>query len=50
MRVVVRLNKKTYDAAPFTKSGIRHVELYFNDGTAPSLEIVDKFLELAETT
>ena len=24
--------------------------MYFTDGTAPSLEIVDRFLELAETT
>ena len=24
--------------------------MYFTDGTAPSIEIVDKFLELAETT
>jgi cell division cycle 14 len=46
----VRLNNKTYDPSTFTKNGIRHVEMYFTDGTAPSLEIVDRFLELAETT
>lgn len=46
----MRLNNKTYDPSTFTKNGIRHVEMYFTDGTAPSLEIVDRFLELAETT
>ena len=50
VKTVVRLNNKTYDPSTFTKNGIRHVEMYFTDGTAPSLDIVDKFLELAETT
>lgn len=44
---VVRLNNKTYEADGFTKNGIKHHELFFTDGTAPSMEIVDKFLQLA---
>lgn len=34
---VVRLNNKTYDAADFTKKDIKHVDLYFPDGSVPSL-------------
>jgi cell division cycle 14 len=45
---VLRLNNKTYDAAGFTNNGIKHYDLFFTDGTAPSLEIVDKFLNIAE--
>jgi cell division cycle 14 len=44
---VVRLNNKTYDANDFIKEGIRHVELYFPDGSVPSMDIVNKFLEIA---
>lgn len=50
VKYVVRLNKKTYDASGFTKNGIKHQEMYFADGTAPSLDIVNKFIELAEST
>ena len=45
---VVRLNNKTYEASGFTNNGIKVHELFFTDGTAPSVEIVDKFLELSE--
>jgi cell division cycle 14 len=34
---VVRLNNKTYDANEFTKKGINHIELFFPDGSVPSL-------------
>jgi cell division cycle 14 len=45
---VVRLNNKTYDSDDFKKKGIKHHDLYFADGSVPSLEIVHKFLEIAE--
>lgn len=45
---VVRLNKPTYDASRFTKNGIKHHDLYFVDGSTPSSDIVDKFIDLAE--
>lgn len=44
---VVRLNNKTYDSNDFVKNGIKHQELYFADGSVPSLEIVHKFINLA---
>lgn len=48
--LVVRLNKKYYDAKKFTNHGIDHQELYFLDGSNPPDPILARFLELAETT
>ena len=45
---VVRLNTKTYDSEGFKKENIFHHELYFPDGTAPSEEIAQTFLNLTE--
>ena len=47
--LVVRTNKKeTYDRTIFTKAGIKHLELYFIDGSVPPDDIVDKFLDACE--
>ena len=48
VKMVIRLNNKTYDASGFTKEGIKHHDLIFTDGTAPDNAIVDKFLQLVE--
>jgi len=48
INLVVRLNNVTYDKDKFTKNGIKHMELYFTDGSVPSDEIVNTFLEAAE--
>jgi cell division cycle 14 len=45
---VVRLNKATYDKDKFVKNGVKHVDLYFLDGSTPSEEIIEAFLEVAE--
>ena len=37
VKAVVRLNNKTYDANDFIKNNINHKELYFPDGSVPSL-------------
>lgn len=47
---VVRLNYKEYDENVFKQNGIAHYNLYFDDGTAPPLNIVDKFLKIAESS
>ena len=39
VNVVVRLNKAQYDRERFIKKGIKHVDLYFLDGTAPPPKI-----------
>lgn len=48
INVVVRLNKVTYDKEKFVKNGIKHTDLYFIDGSTPSEEIIESFLDLAE--
>jgi cell division cycle 14 len=48
IRLVVRLNKKQYDRKLFINGGIKHVDLYFSDGSCPSPEIVNKFLCITE--
>ena len=45
---VVRLNKPTYERNDFIKNGINHLDLYFLDGSTPSEEIIDTFLETCE--
>ena len=48
--LVVRLNKKYYDARKFTDNGIAHVELYFIDGSNPPDAILARFIQLSEET
>lgn len=48
IRLVVRLNRKMYDRNRFINNGIKHVDLYFPDGTCPSREIISKFLHIVE--
>lgn len=49
VNLVVRLNKKVYDEKRFTKYGVKHLDLYFLDGSTPPDNIIDKFLEVAES-
>jgi len=42
------LNKKAYDEKKFTKGGIKHIDLYFLDGSTPSNEIIDAFITTVE--
>mmetsp|Transcript_58125 Transcript_58125/g.123428 ORF Transcript_58125/g.123428 Transcript_58125/m.123428 type:complete len:395 (-) Transcript_58125:118-1302(-) len=48
INLVVRLNRKMYDKKRFVDHNIKHVDLYFPDGTCPSREIIGKFLHIAE--
>jgi len=45
---VVRLSKKVYDKKKFLDSGIRHYDMYFQDGGTPSEAIVRRFCEICE--
>mmetsp|Transcript_1972 Transcript_1972/g.3875 ORF Transcript_1972/g.3875 Transcript_1972/m.3875 type:complete len:588 (-) Transcript_1972:328-2091(-) len=45
---VVRLNNKTYDHRKFTDYGVKHHDLYFEDGGNPSDGILKEFLEICE--
>ena len=45
---VIRLNKKIYDAKRFVKGGFDHQDLFFTDGSTPSDDILQQFLEICE--
>ncbi|EPX73164.1 Cdc14-like protein phosphatase Clp1/Flp1 [Schizosaccharomyces octosporus yFS286] len=45
---VVRLNGPLYDKDTFESVGIRHQEMYFEDGTVPELSLVKEFIDLVE--
>ncbi|XP_031788245.1 dual specificity protein phosphatase CDC14C isoform X3 [Nasonia vitripennis] len=47
---IVRLNKKRYDAASFVEAGFDHKDLFFVDGSPPTLSIVRQFLKISEKT
>ena len=48
VQLVIRLNKKYYDAKRFTNHGINHMELYFLDGSNPPDNILVAFLRACE--
>ena len=48
IKLVVRLNNELYDRQLFLDRSIDHVELYFDDGTNPTDEIVRKFIDMAD--
>jgi len=47
--LVVRLNTKLYDKRRFIDNGIKHVDLYFKDGSCPAPDIIQKFLHITES-
>lgn len=47
---IVRLNKRIYDAARFTRAGFQHRDLFFTDGSTPSDAIMERFLTICEAT
>ncbi|KAL9935524.1 hypothetical protein V8E36_005872 [Tilletia maclaganii] len=48
VKLVVRLNNPLYDKKVFEDAGIRHVDMYFDDGSNPSTEILREFIKLAD--
>jgi cell division cycle 14 len=48
IKLVVRLNNPLYDKATFEERGMEHLELYFDDGTNPTDEIVREFISRSE--
>ncbi|KIJ70465.1 hypothetical protein HYDPIDRAFT_164495 [Hydnomerulius pinastri MD-312] len=48
IKLVVRLNTELYDKQLFLDRGINHQELYFDDGTNPTDEIVRTFIDLSD--
>eukprot|EP00981_Chlorochromonas_danica_P011843 scaffold4308_cov162-Ochromonas_danica.AAC.2 len=48
--LVVRFNDVCYDKRVFTSVGIKHVDLYYEDGANPPDNILNTFLSLCEST
>ncbi|KAF9518410.1 hypothetical protein BS47DRAFT_297949 [Hydnum rufescens UP504] len=48
IKLVVRLNNPLYDKVTFEERGMEHLELYFDDGTNPTDEIVREFISRSE--
>jgi len=48
IKLVVRLNTELYDRKTFLDRGIDHMELYFDDGTNPTDEIVRTFINIVD--
>ncbi|CAA7260278.1 unnamed protein product [Cyclocybe aegerita] len=48
IKLVVRLNTELYDRNTFLDRGIDHMELYFDDGTNPTDDIVRTFIDVAD--
>jgi len=47
---IIRLNEKCYENHRFEKFGFKHSDLFFVDGSVPSIEIVNTFIELWDKT
>ena len=45
---MVRLNEPEYNAEDFGQKGIQHLDLEFEDCTAPPADVVDQFMAAAE--
>lgn len=45
---IIRLNKRMYDAKRFTKAGFDHIDLFFMDGSTPSDDIIEKFINVVD--
>jgi cell division cycle 14 len=48
VQAVIRLNTPQYDTRAFLQAGIAVADLYFEDCTAPPVDVVAKFLAIAE--
>lgn len=48
--LVVRLNDPLYSPSFFEAIGIKHVDMIFDDGTCPSLQVVRRFIRMAHET
>lgn len=47
---IIRLNKSSYDSRRFTEKNLKHHDLVFLDGSAPSDYIMREFLSICEAT
>lgn len=48
VKMVVRLNSHLYNKNEFEKKGIQHLDMIFDDGTCPTMDIVKDFIGVSE--
>ncbi|CCH45485.1 Tyrosine-protein phosphatase CDC14 [Wickerhamomyces ciferrii] len=48
VQMVVRLNSHLYNKNEFEKKGIQHLDMIFDDGTCPTMDIVKDFIGVSE--
>lgn len=48
VKLVVRLNNPLYDRDAFLNAGIDHADMYFDDGSNPTQEILEEFIAKAD--
>lgn len=48
VKLVVRLNSHLYNKQEFEKVGINHLDMIFDDGTCPTMDIVKDFIGVSE--
>ncbi|TIB73428.1 phosphatases II [Wallemia mellicola] len=48
VKLVIRLNNPLYDSKEWLERGVDHKDLYFDDGTNPSDEIVKSFIHMCD--
>jgi cell division cycle 14 len=46
---IVRLNSDVYGRQDFVDAGIEHIDLYFEDGSNPPDDVLNKFIDLCES-
>ncbi len=46
---MIRLSKKEYQRNKFIQAGVKHYDLFFEDGTPPSDAILKRFLDIVES-
>lgn len=47
---MIRFNKRCYDRRRLTEGGIKHIDLFYEDGGNPSEDILQRFLKICEIT
>lgn len=48
IKTIIRLNKPKYNKKIFIKAGIKHFDLFYTDGTTPSVKIINSFFKIVE--
>ena len=49
VKTVIRLNKAKYSPEGFKTKGIKHFDLHYKDGSVPSIELVDRFIDICSS-